>query len=129
MELFFPVVANGIYVIKFMCILSGNNTTADNRIYFRTASATLLGRGWIGFTTTANAGNIGMLQSISNFSAAAGIGVPTANLNDMVLVEGSVAYHVNGNDTIWLGFGNNVNTPGAISRMWAGSAIEYKKIN
>jgi hypothetical protein len=128
-ELFFPVVSGGIYHIKFSFIMSGDNITADARVYFRTVSAVLTGRGFVGFNSTTNSTAQGMMQSISNFSAIVSLGVPTANLNDVVVVHGEVVYHVSANDTIWVGFGNNVATLGATSRMWSGSIISYKKIN
>ena len=128
-ELSFPVVSGGVYHIKFSFIVSGNNTTADNRVYFRTNSATMLGGGGMISLTTASATTAFGGRSASNFSAAIVVGQVTANLNDVFVLHGEVSYHLSGNDTITVGLGNNVATEGATSRLWAGSSVSYKKIN
>lgn len=128
-ELFFPVVSGGVYHIKFSFIMSCDNTTADSKVYFRTNSATMLGAGGLISHTVAGAVTVLGGRSTSNFSANVAVGAITASLDDPIVVHGEVAYRISANDTIWVGFGNNTTTPGATSRMWAGSSIEYKKIN
>ena len=125
-----PVDAGGIYQIKLSLILSSNNTTADNRVYFQSPSVLFKGVGsLVAWNAAGSAPTVASLRSVSNFSAAAAVGQLTADLDDVQSVFGEVTYRAASTGTMYLGFGNNVNTPGAISRMWAGSSIEYKKIN
>lgn len=128
-ELFFPVVAGGIYHIKFSFIMSCNKTSADSKTFFRTNSATMLGAGGILSHTATGVITAFGGRSISNFSANNVVGAITASLDDPIVTYGEVVYRVSANDTILVGFGNNTATAGATSRMWAGSMISYKKIN
>ena len=125
-----PVVAGGIYQIKLSLIMSGSNTTADNRVYFQSPSVLFKGVGsLVAWNSAGSAPTVASLRSVSNFSAAAAIGVITADIEECQSVFGEVTYRAATSGTLYLGFGNNVNTAGAISRMWAGSLISYKKIN
>lgn len=126
----FPVDAGGIYQIKLSLMISSNNTTADTRVYFQSPSVLFKGVGsLLAWNAAGSTPTVASLRSVSNFSAAAAVGQPTADIDEVQSVFGEVTYRMASAGTLYLGFGNNVNTPGAISRMWAGSAIEYKKIN
>jgi hypothetical protein len=128
-ELFFPVVSGGVYHVKFSFIFSCDNITADSRFYFRTASATMLGAGSLMTLNTAANIITNNVRSISNFSNTVSVGASTASLNDVMVVTGELVYHISANDTMRFVFGNNVATPGATTRLWAGSSVSYKKIN
>lgn len=122
--------AGGIYQIKLSLMISSNNTTADTRVYFQSPSVVFKGVGsLIAWNAAGSTPVTASLRSISNFSSAAAVGQPTANIDEIQSVFGEVTYRMAAAGTLYLGFGNNVNTPGAISRMWAGSSISYKKIN
>lgn len=128
-ELFFPVVAGGVYLIEFILIFSSDNTTADSRYGFRTSSATLQGAATIPNITTAFVGSTQLIQASSNFSSVAAMGTPaSASLDYPLTAHGAITFLASANDTLYLFFGNSTATAGATTRLWKESFIRYKRI-
>jgi hypothetical protein len=129
-ELSFATVAGGHYAIDMEVIFSGNDTTGDYVMDLALAAGTMKGKG-----TCQGTSSVGAPQNFIVTAAGAAntsgvsMGVPTADLDDLVFARLGFAFTVTDTTTLTFRFGNNTPAGGRTSRTWKGSTMRWKRID
>jgi hypothetical protein len=128
-DLTFSTEAGATYLVEFTIAYSGSDSGADSGFDFAVDAGTMKGQGTAqGLAAGLTAANTTVIANAAANTNQVALG-NRADAASMFSCHGSFCFSATNATTFRLRWGNNVATPSAISRLWKGTVIRYKKIS